>query len=85
MPGVRPSVPARARLATVSLPLSASVAPLATPTAALSASRLAAARLSVPLLTVTVAAALVAAKPLLPVLMSTPVPNAALALPPFSA
>ena len=81
------SVPDSARLPTVSLPLSVSVAALATVTAALSASRLSEPSASVPLLTATVLAPEVPASELVPVDVSAPAPRPALTvvLPPASA
>ena len=75
-----PSVPASARLPTVSLPVSVSVAPLATVTAAVSARRSAAASASVPALTFTVPAPALPDRLLAPVEVSAPVPRLALAL-----
>ena len=81
------TVPAEDKLATVSLPLSCSVAPAATVTAAVSASRLAEPSTKVPLVTCTALASEVPAKVLTPVDVSAPAPSSALTvvLPPVSA
>ena len=77
-------MPVSARLPTVSSPVSASVAPLATVTAALSARRLAAPSVSVPLVTATVPAPALPLSRLAPVDVSAPAPRLALAVPPLT-
>ncbi len=73
---VPPKVPAKVRVATVSLPPRASVAPAATLTLAVLARTLAPPRLSVPLATVTVSAPATPRMLLLPVEVSAPTPSA---------
>ena len=78
------SVPASARLPMLSSPFRRSVAPLATPTCAVSARRPAETRLSVPPLTCTVPAFAAPARVVLPLLASVPVPRSALTAAPVS-
>ena len=69
----------------MSLPVKLSVAPLATVTVAVSAKRLAAPKLSVPLLTVTVLAPALPLSVLAPVDVKVPAPRLRSARPPASA
>ena len=79
------TVPDRASVSTVSLPIKSKVAPPNTVTTALSDRRSAAPSVSVPLLTSTVPASDVPAKVLDPVELSAPSPRLALAVPPVRA